>query len=141
MKQPQVKTSWEEIGWHDMMEAPDGSRALQPVDGGRYCHFFMDDEDESSPMISLSEYPAGVERPPHSHETDYVEIVLAGSEQVSGEWLYAGDIRLVRAGTGYGPLIAGPEGSKVLVIFRHGNERKTIPKGAARNVEVQPAFE
>jgi hypothetical protein len=141
LKQKHRYTSLDEIGWNDMMDAPVAGRPSVPVEGGRYCHFYMDDEDESSPMISISEFPPGCLRPPHGHETDYVEIILEGSEQVSGKWLYPGDIRIVSAGMGYGPLLAGPEGSKVLVIFRNGNKRTAIPKGKQRFADGQPVYE
>ena len=32
-------------------------------------------------------------------------------------WLYPGDVRIGLANRGYGPLVAGPEGATVLVIF------------------------
>ena len=47
---------------------------------------------------------------PHTHACDYTEIVLEGSEEVTRKWRSAGDITIVKGGTVYGPLIAGPEG-------------------------------
>ena len=44
-----------------------------------------------------------------------------GSQKVGGRWLHEGDIRIGLANKGYGPLIAGPEGVTVLVIFADGN--------------------
>jgi hypothetical protein len=132
MKLKQVKTSLEELGWRDIMATPIGGGDPIPIEGGRYCQFPMDDEDESAPMISISDFPAGWERAPHAHGTDYVMIVLEGSVQVSGKWLHKGDVRIVSAGAGYGPLISGPDGVKELVIFREGNKRAPIRKGKAR---------
>ena len=50
-----------------------------------------------------------------------MEIILEGTQKVSGKWLYPGDIRIGLANRGYGPLIAGPEGVTVLVIFADGH--------------------
>ncbi len=39
---------------------------------------------------------------------------------MGAQWLYPGDIRVGLANKGYGPLVAGPEGASVLVIFADG---------------------
>ena len=57
----------------------------------------------------------------HTHPCDYSEIILQGSQKVSGKWLHEGDIRIGLANRGYGPLIAGDEGVTVLVIFKNGH--------------------
>jgi hypothetical protein len=65
----------------------------------------------------------GVTVQPHSHVCDYTEILLEGSEQVTRKWHHAGDVRVVKAGTVYGPLVAGPEGVTKLIIFKDDRVR------------------
>ena len=72
-------------------------------------------------MVVMVEFPPGAQVDPHTHTADYVEVVIAGSQMVTGRWHHAGDLRTVRAGTGYGPLVAGPEGATVMLIFSRGD--------------------
>ena len=83
-------------------------------------------DDPTAPLVGRFSFPPGVRVGPHTHDSDYAEIILEGSQQVSGVWHHAGDVRIVRRRTAYGPLISGPEGVTVLVIFRH-NEPAPIP--------------
>ncbi len=83
--------------------------------------------DTSWDDLEVKELPNGVRSrgfvidSGHSHQCDYAEIILHGSQQVTRRWYKAGDVRIVKAGTVYGPLVAGPEGATVIVIFRHSN--------------------
>ena len=74
-------------------------------------------DDPEAPTVFQTYFPPGYEVPPHTHACDYAEIILEGSQQVTRKWHKAGDVRIVKAGTVYGPLVAGPEGAKVLLIF------------------------
>ena len=56
----------------------------------------------------------------HTHDCDYTEIILEGSQRVGATWHHAGDIRIGLANRGYGPLVAGPEGATVLFLFADG---------------------
>jgi hypothetical protein len=113
-KKFQRSTSWEELG---SIEYANGIVASQYTLG--------DTDDETAPIIVRGTFPPGCVVAPHSHACDYTEIILAGSERVGRRWHRAGDIRIVKGGTFYGPLVAGPEGLTKLVIFRDGS-RKTI---------------
>jgi len=75
----------------------------------------------ASPTVFKVEFPPDCRIEAHTHACDYSEIILKGSQQVSGKWLQEGDIRVGLAHKAYGPLIAGPEGVTVLVIFADGN--------------------
>lgn len=77
--------------------------------------------EDSSPTVFKVSFPPDCRIEAHTHECDYSEIILQGSQKVSGKWLHEGDIRIGLANKGYGPLIAGPEGVTVLVIFADGN--------------------
>jgi len=77
--------------------------------------------DDSSPTVFKVFFPPNCRVEAHTHACDYSEIILQGSQKVSGKWLYEGDIRIGLANRGYGPLIAGEEGVTVLVIFKNGH--------------------
>lgn len=84
-------------------------------------------EDPSSPTVFRVYYPPECLIEAHTHECDYTEIILEGTQKVGAEWHGAGDIRLGLANRGYGPLLAGPDGVTVLFIFKDGRwPAKTI---------------
>jgi anti-sigma factor ChrR (cupin superfamily) len=93
-----------------------------------------DADDPNTPRVLWSKQPPGRTVNPHTHAADYMEVILEGSQKVGKTWHHAGDARIVRAGTGYGPLVAGPEGCTVLVIFPNANTR-AIYKGSAADKE------
>ena len=101
-------TSWDELGW---TEYDNGARVASVILG--------DPADPDAPVIFTGVYPPGSRTEAHHHVNDYAEILLEGTQQITGKWHKAGDVRIVKAGTGYGPLIAGPEGCKTVVIFRN----------------------
>jgi hypothetical protein len=106
-----VVTSWDELG-----------SVTLPVTGVETSQYRIGPpDDESSPTVFKAYFPPGCRVEAHTHGCNYSEIVLEGSQQVSGRWLHAGDIRVGLADRAYGPLIAGPEGVTVLVIFADGN--------------------
>lgn len=77
-------------------------------------------DNEDAPTVFKMWFPPGCTIEVHTHDCDYSEIVLEGSQMVGRKWLYPGDIRIGLANRGYGPLVAGPEGASVLVIFANG---------------------
>lgn len=105
-----VVTSWHEL--------ESGGPPDQP--GVTVCRFFVgtDEDDDGRPAVLKVHFPAGTEVAAHTHDTDYAEVILQGSQQVTRRWYREGDIRIVKAGTVYGPLVAGPEGATVLFIFK-----------------------
>lgn len=101
-------TSWDELGWQEY------------DNGARVSHFILGDPDDpDAPVVFTGVYPPGSRTEAHHHVNDYAEILLEGTQQITGKWHKAGDVRIVKAGTGYGPLIAGPEGCRTVVIFRN----------------------
>ena len=85
---------------------------------------------DAPPTVFKAYFPPDCRIEAHTHACDYSEIILEGTQKVSGKWLYPGDIRIGLANRGYGPLIAGPEGVTVLVIFADGHwPAVTIGKG------------
>ena len=108
----QRSTSWAQLG---SVELPDGSRVSSVRVG--------EDDDPASPVILMMEFPPNARLPVHSHDSDYAEVILAGTQYVGRRVHRAGDVRIVKAGTAYGPLQAGAEGAKVLAIFRDSRWR------------------
>ena len=104
-----VTTSWEALGAEVL---PNGVETSQ---------FRIGDPDHAeSPTVFKVRFPPNCEIEPHSHDSDYCEIILEGRQKVTGKWHEAGDIRIGLANRVYGPLIAGEDGVTVLVIFADG---------------------
>lgn len=126
MPKREIDTSWEKLGF---LELPNGSKTSRFVIG--------DEDDANAPVVFRVEFPPGCEVAAHTHDCDYCEIILEGSQQVTRRWHHVGDIRIAKAGTAYGPLIAGPEGCTVLVIFSAGNwPARALAKGDATGLHV-----
>lgn len=58
----------------------------------------------------------------HYHDCDYCSVVVEGSIEISRVKHQTGSMRFVKAGTVYGPLVAGPEGCTMIDIFAVGND-------------------
>ena len=95
----------EDLDWKD---APDGVR---------YVPLSTQPGDAARPLTILSELPPGHVEPPHTHGCDYIEIILRGTIRIGKIDMAMGDIRMARAGKGYGPLVSGEKGCTRLTIF------------------------
>lgn len=76
--------------------------------------------DEGAPTVFRVTFPPGMVVPVHTHACDYSEIIESGAQRVGRTWFRPGDIRVVKAGTYYGPIEVGDEGATVMLIFRDG---------------------
>lgn len=102
-------------------------------EGRRIAHIVIGEEtDPSAPHMFWAKEPPGLINRPHAHATDYCEIIIEGTQRVGKKWYRPGEARLVKAGTGYGPLEAGPEGCTKIVIFAT-SAFEAIEKGAAKS--------
>ncbi len=106
-----VVTSWEELGAITL----EGSGAVTSQ------YRIGKPSNPDAPTVFKIYFPPDCRIEAHTHDCDYSEIILQGSQKVSGKWLHEGDIRVGLANKGYGPLIAGPEGVTVLIMFANGN--------------------
>lgn len=79
-------------------------------------------DNDDAPTVFKMWFPPGCTIEAHTHACDYAEIILEGSQKVGPQWLDKGDIRVGLANRGYGPLVAGPEGASILVIFSTGGK-------------------
>lgn len=84
-------------------------------------HYIGDQAKGNSVLLTLVYYEPGAEVPAHFHLVDYASLVLEGSIEITRRDETLGALRLVDAGTGYGPLRAGPTGCTVLDIFALGD--------------------
>ena len=100
--------------------------------GIAYARFLMDEADSASPLVILSNFEPGETVEPHTHGANYFEYVLEGEQTVGKVTFRKGDIRLVKGGTGYGPITIGPRGCKVLIVFQQATGAQMQPMGKAR---------
>lgn len=100
--------------------------------GIRYARFLMDEDDTSSPLVILTKFAAGEVVEPHTHGTNYFEYVVEGEQTVGKTRFGPGDVRFAKAGTGYGPIVIGPQGCTVVIVFQEATGANTIPLGKAR---------
>jgi anti-sigma factor ChrR (cupin superfamily) len=70
----------------------------------------------------LVRYEPGSEVPVHYHPSDYCSVVVEGSVEITRRIHEAGSVRLVKAGTAYGPLRVGEQGCTVIDIFAAGEQ-------------------
>ena len=106
-RQGHLAFSWDDI---DKIELPSG------IETQMYRAGLEDD----APTVFRVYYPPGCTVEAHTHDCDYTEIILAGTQRVGAHWHKAGDVRIGLANRGYGPLGAGPEGATVLFMFKDG---------------------
>jgi hypothetical protein len=100
-----LDTSWNDL---EFIDSPLGRAAL--IDIG-------DDDNPTRPLVAAVHYPPGAVVPPHYHDTDYCSFIIEGEIEVSRRVHRGGDVRVVKKGTAYGPLKAGPDGCKVIEVF------------------------
>src|SRR5690606_15404930 len=74
-------------------------------------------EGDAATVVWRAVFPPNCTVSAHTHNADYIELILEGSQKVGRTWYGPGDIRVVDGGTVYGPLVTGPDGVTVLVIF------------------------
>jgi hypothetical protein len=100
-----------------------------PQHGLRKAHVVLGDlDDPAATHVMWIQLPPGLTGPAHAHPSDYCEVILEGTLRVGKKSHQVGDVRVVKADTGYGPLEAGPEGCTMIAIFE--NDYSAILKGA-----------
>jgi anti-sigma factor ChrR (cupin superfamily) len=100
--------------------------------GVQYARFLMDEGDHTSPLVILTNFAPGEVVEPHTHGTNYFEYVVSGEQTVGKTRFGPGDVRFAKAGTGYGPIVIGPEGCSVVIVFQDATGANTIPLGKAK---------
>ena len=95
--------------------------------GIKFALYRTDEENVSAPAIVLSTFEPGTVVPPHTHGSSYFEYILEGEQMVGKTRFGPGDIRIVKGGTGYGPIRVGPAGCKVMIVFENASEAAMVP--------------
>ena len=98
--------------------------------GIQYARFRMDETNPTSPTMILSKFEPGVRVQAHTHDSNYFEYIIEGEQQVGKQTFAKGDMRVVKGGTGYGPIVIGPDGCTVLIVFEDGSRSmmETLPR-------------
>lgn len=73
-------------------------------------------DEETGPWVRVVDYAPGYEFEPHSHDQDEVIYVLQGDAEVGGENYGPGTVIYIEKNTPYGPLKAGPEGFRFVLV-------------------------
>ena len=94
-------------------------------DGIEYAGFRLDEGNPQSPRVILTRFAPGATVPAHTHDTNYFEYIIEGEQTVGKKRFGKGDVRLITSGTGYGPIVVGPEGCVVLIVFADGSRSMT----------------
>ena len=112
------------------VDLPNGQIATKLVIG--------DDSDPRATRAFIVKWPPRCRVDVHTHESDYCEIILEGTQKVGADWFCAGDVRMAKAGTMYGPLVAGEDGCTIIVIF-NGDGWMPIPARETRLEGIKAA--
>jgi quercetin dioxygenase-like cupin family protein len=96
---------WEDLDWVKLDDSP----------GLRVCALSVDPNHDATAVAM--DYAPGFTIPDHYHTVAHIEIVVQGEITVSGRPEKPGDMRLVPQGAVYGPLVAGPDGARVIEVF------------------------
>jgi Cupin len=78
------------------------------------------DGNGAGTTIVIAKYEPGAVVGPHYHHADYCSLVVEGSIEITRREHTVGSMRVVNAGTTYGPLVAGPEGCTMVDVFATG---------------------
>jgi len=101
--------------------------AFEPRPGFKRVHVVLGEEgDSAAPQVYWAKDPPGITWDAQSHGSDFVMFYIEGGQTVGDQWFEAGDVRVVKAGTVYGPITAGPEGSTVVLVFASADYKPTF---------------
>jgi hypothetical protein len=124
-------------------------RFLQLPDGFSYHkgEWLESSEDPLlSPTAFLIEQPAGSVLAPHFHKQNQFQVMVDGGGTIGRHGLAPITVHYAGAYSGYGPLIAGPEGIKyftIRAVFEKGammvaTDRDRMIRGPKRQVSTEP---
>jgi len=99
-----------------------------------------------SPTVFLVEQPPGSVLAPHFHTQNQFQVVMAGSGRLGAHEVATGSVHYAGAFTGYGPVVAGPEGLHYFTIrpvFETGANfvavaRDKMVRGPKRSMQGPP---
>jgi quercetin dioxygenase-like cupin family protein len=100
----------------DWVEVPEFKLRYKPIPFG------AEGQETTALMVR---YDPGSEVPVHHHPSDYCSLVVDGSIEITRKVHEVGSVRIVKAGTAYGPLKVGESGCTVIDVFAAGPQGVT----------------
>jgi hypothetical protein len=99
-----------------------------------------------SPTVFLVEQPPGSVLAPHFHTQNQFQVVMSGSGRLGAQEVATGSVHYAGAFTGYGPVVAGPEGLNYFTlrpVFETGANfvavaRDKMVRGPKRHMQGRP---
>ena len=125
------------------MTYPSGLQAVR-------SEWMMTGEDPGfSPTIFLFEQPPGVVLPAHYHRNNEFQVFVDGSGKIGPRAIVPTMVHYAGAYTGYGPIVAGPQGLKYFTIraaweigaLMVADTRGQVPPGPRRHATSKPIGE
>jgi hypothetical protein len=96
---------------------------------------FLGENQDTGPWALHVRFEPECGDPPHWHTSDTIYVITAGEMSFGDEGVYGvGDVRWVRAGTFYGPELAGKDGCEFLLISSGGPPGMSYDASTARQV-------
>jgi hypothetical protein len=103
--------------WVAQSEVAESREVLGGAAGGIWrTHFLKPTPGTRAPQAFLIEYAAGRVLRTHFHDVDEFQLVVAGSGTLGRHALAPMSVHFARAFTGYGPIVAGPQGLSFLTL-------------------------
>ena len=117
---------WKRVRLDEIERQPD-------VDHPGASAAFLGEDMETGPWLLHVRLEAGTSIPAHWHTSDTIYVITMGEMSVGDEGAYrTGDVRWVRAGTFYGPEVAGADGCELLLISSGGPPGAEFDRSTAR---------
>lgn len=99
-----------------------------------------------SPTVFLVEQPPGSTLAPHFHAQNQFQVVVSGAGRLGAHEVATGSVHYAGAFTGYGPVVAGPEGLNYFTlrpVFETGanfiaDARDKMVRGPKRHMQGRP---
>jgi len=111
----------------------DMARDRAPKFDGRLVELFGDRNlPWDGPSGHLVNQRAADANPPHFHEADQYQLFIAGEGRVGGHAVAPGSVHYADGFSGYGPIVAAPEGCSYLTLrAAHDTSSHKLPEEAA----------
>lgn len=117
------------------------NRRLLPMPGGSFgkAEWMENGRDpDESPTVFMIEQPPDSTIPKHFHRHNQFQLFVAGGGKIGGHAIVPMTIHYAGAFTGYGPLVAGPEGLSYFTIRSIHEEGANILPDAASQMLKGP---
>jgi hypothetical protein len=120
-----------ENNWAEMVAAAGQAQGLK-----NSMHTLGDPNDPRSPVAAFVAYPPNFLLPRHSHDSDRLELVIAGSVEADGQWLGPGDLWTSDANIFYGPHRMGPDGCTTMELICASGARRLTFDAEGKSIDI-----